>query len=909
MALNQTHINVSAAGRRFFFGTNVIVAILLVAFVIIAINWLAHNRGIRRDLASGLTSHSLSPRTKTLVDQAKENLSITAVYTSDEPQSDRKKYLPKLQDYLTELTHYSNRVKVDYLHSGNERHALRNRIQQKYGSATAEFRETNELATTTWKQLEEACQGIMNQINTLYARNALLGRFPLAANLRATLDSDLKLIEKTRTELRDLTSGEGLPRYQEANTTIKETARTLKEHLERAQTWTGQMDALVRELGDIQQSEFVTETQRKILELTALGMRLQQIAGDMEDRTVPENPQEVMKDFANDARKLGNWLIEESNRVNNFVKQFPAIQYHPDWEIHEAIFVFKLPSILNQLANDATNLSEQLRGVLASNDVPLDQQQNVIRQLRQVAGQINERLKSWSQGIIKVLNEFNAIDQGSRDFLAVAGQLIKDPLEKIDQLTTKIDALPELTNLDEVSRRLQEENIVVVEGDAEVRVLTFGDVWPVADPMRGMSLTAQEEQRRIFDGDSVIGDAILSLQAEKPFATVILTAYETPPSPQMMQFGQTRKNTGRIPLEALSTLKDRLTKANFAVKEWNLGGEGEESERPEPEEGTRAVYVFLPPAETPRMNPFMRGQDMKSFGEPELAQVREALADNGRALFLCCYTFGQMPEYGYQSYLENEWGVQVDYTYRVLRGVIDSSNPNRYGVNLQRWAYLQLNNFTDHPIGSPFKARRMFLLETCPVHPSPQKPEGIKIEPILIVPNQPDIWAENNIEPILRAVLSGEQNSTFTRGPTAITPPFPVIMAVEKTGQAGSETIAEPENEQEPPPPSETTASRAVVMGNGLSIIDGYVDRRIMVSRGQEQVLVSEPAPTENIDLVVNALYWLADRPELIAAGPIDIPLVPTVEPQSYTRLWILCVGWAGVVLVFGIVMMVIRAR
>ncbi len=904
MALNQTNSNVSATGRRWFFGTNVIVAILLVAFVIVAINWLAHNSGKRLDMASGLTSHSLSPRTQKLVEQAKGPLSITAVYTSDEPQSDRKKYLPKLQDYLTELTHQSNRVKVEYLHSGNQRAELRNRIQKKYTAETSEFRETSEQATGTWKMLDEALKTAMSQINALFAQNALLARFPMTANIRATLDSDLKLIEKTRSEIQEMTQGEGLPRYQEANNKIKETGRTIKEHLEKAQEWTVQMDALVRELSDLQKAEFVLETQRKTLELTALAMQLQQIAGKVEDPTVPENPKEVIKEFTNALKKLANWLQDESSRVNTYVKKYPAIQYHPDWEIQEATFVYKLPSILNQMATQATSVSEQLRDILTQEDTPLDKQQNVIRRLREMAGQIQEWLQVWSFGIIKILNEFNAIDQASRDFLAATGSLLKDPLEQINQLTAKVEALPELKNLDEVSRRLQEENIVVVEDDKQVRVLTFEDVWPVADPLKGMARTAPEEQRRIFDGDSVIGDAILSLQVEKPFATIILTAYETPPSPQMMQFGQMRKNTGMIPLEALTTLRDRLAKANFAVKEWNLGGEGDESKRPDPEEGTQPIYVFLPPAETPKMNPFMRGPDMKSFGEPELAKVREALQDNGRALFLCYYSYGPMPEYGYQPFLENEWGIKVDFAYRVLQGVIDNTSPNRYGVNFQRWAYLQLNNFTDHPIGAPFKARRMFLREACPVQPTEKQPEGVRVEPVLVVPNNPDIWAENDLDPIIRAVLSGERNSTFTRGTAAMSPPFPVILAVEKKSSAAKSATDQPAATQPAEP-----VSRAVVMGTGLSIIDGYVDRRILVSRGQEQVLVSEPAPTENLDLFVNALYWLANRPELIAAGPIDIPLVPAVEPEKYTWLWVLCVGWAGVVLVFGIVMMVIRAR
>ena len=62
-----------------------------------------------------------------------------------------------------------------------------------------------------------------------------------------------------------------------------------------------------------------------------------------------------------------------------------------------------------------------------------------------------------------------------------------------------------------------------------------------------------------------------------------------------------RPNTGPIPLSQMATLKDRLEKANFTVKEWNLGATGENATKgpPAPDEGTQAIYLFLPPAETP----------------------------------------------------------------------------------------------------------------------------------------------------------------------------------------------------------------------------------------------------------------------------------------------------------------------
>src|SRR5690606_26229320 len=147
--------------------------------------------------------------------------------------------------------------------------------------------------------------------------------------------------------------------------------------------------------------------------------------------------------------------------------------------------------------------------------------------------------------------------------------------------------------------RLQQENIVVVENDKDVRIVTFDEMWPLADQRAHEFMTGDEERqpRRIFAGDAAITNAVLSMTVEKPFATVIFVAFEPQQNPQMRQFQ--RNIPPQIPLEQLTILKEKLEQANFKVKDWNLGAE--DSSRPEPEEGTEAVYVILPPA--PRQPP------------------------------------------------------------------------------------------------------------------------------------------------------------------------------------------------------------------------------------------------------------------------------------------------------------------
>ena len=53
-----------------------------------------------------------------------------------------------------------------------------------------------------------------------------------------------------------------------------------------------------------------------------------------------------------------------------------------------------------------------------------------------------------------------------------------------------------------------------------------------------------------------------------------------------------------------------------------------------------------------------------------------------------------------------DWGINVHVGYRVIRGERDTKHPDsdRFAINVQQWSYLQMNGFTDNPIGKPLKS-------------------------------------------------------------------------------------------------------------------------------------------------------------------------------------------------------------
>ena len=58
------------------------------------------------------------------------------------------------------------------------------------------------------------------------------------------------------------------------------------------------------------------------------------------------------------------------------------------------------------------------------------------------------------------------------------------------------------------------------------------------------------------------------------------------------------------------------------------------------------------------------------------------------------------------------------------------------------------------------------------------------------------------------------------------------------------------------------------------------------IARGSvNERITFDPPPTANADLLINALYWLVDEEDLIAAGPILTPVIRPVGKAE--RRWL----------------------
>ena len=230
------------------------------------------------------------------------------------------------------------------------------------------------------------------------------------------------------------------------------------------------------------------------------------------------------------------------------------------------------------------------------------------------------------------------MDAGSKAMLDASrgGKLFADKVTAISNLEKEIGALPEL-KLGGVADQLKQENTVVVEANKKIRVVGFSEIWPPRESMAGQSAKS-EDLVRTFNGDSAISSAILALTREKPFATVVMTSFEPPAPPQRNQFMPPPQQSW-IPSAHLTQLRKRLEGANFKVVDWNMATT---KETPKPDEGTKNIYVVLPPPPSQPPNPFGQGPSPEqTFGEAQRETIRKLLDDGGRALFLASWEVHQ----------------------------------------------------------------------------------------------------------------------------------------------------------------------------------------------------------------------------------------------------------------------------
>lgn len=93
----------------------------------------------------------------------------------------------------------------------------------------------------------------------------------------------------------------------------------------------------------------------------------------------------------------------------------------------------------------------------------------------------------------------------------------------------------------------------------------------------------------------------------------------------------------------------------------------------------------------------------------------------------------------------------------------------------------------------------------------------------------------------------------------------------------------------------------------GASVRDDYLRQPVM---GEGQQLRLEPPPTENVDLFVNALYWLTGQTQLISRGPVPVPRIEPIASADLKALRVFVWAvWPALVFAPGLILWYVRRR
>ena len=452
-------------------------------------------------------------------------------------------------------------------------------------------------------------------------------------------------------------------------------------------------------------------------------------------------PSKELKSYADRAPEVDAALKDIVRKVDDFARKFPTVKQHPSWaasvQMGPMVARMEVADVLEQVGEGLATSRLEILGVLdKANPAEL---QSTLASVRRRVSMLEQNAEACERLMTDLAAGLIAMDPESKKLLTAAGsgELYTARIAAIDKLDAELTALPEL-KLGTVADQLREPNTLVIEAKGKVRAVSFNDVFPVRESIAGPGNQAKQEVDRTFNGDSAISSALLALTREKPFATVVFTAFE-PPAPQQRSQFMPPPQPGWIPSAQLSELRKRLEASNFKVVDWNLASA---NEPPKPEEGTQNLYVLLPPPPANAQQPFFNQPKSPEpkFEEAHREIIRKLLDNDARMIALGTWEIrsaGMMggsfttPPYGYGPLLSKDWGIDVDNSRRITWVEPDRHSEDSFSIIPHRLSHMPAGGFTNHEIGGPLRGTRFLVSDACSLFTSKDAPKNLTITPIL----------------------------------------------------------------------------------------------------------------------------------------------------------------------------------
>jgi len=896
----------SAAKSRLRYGAVVIASVAVAVAIVVVVNLIAHRDYVRRS-AETLGRFGPTERTKRVVESLDKDVRLTCAYTSTDPNRRGRDYGPRAVELLRDMAEYGRRrgktIEVVNADDETKRAEIIAELHQRVETQAERHVAFLEGFSTESQRLEGELTVLAQQWQAADQAD-YLNQWALPSGMAMALQDAADQLETRRGAVTSERRHGVLPDYGQIVTDTRGTLRGTHDAL-------AALTTVLRQIATVPEAVQGNraEAERALQRCADRAKKMVDAVGAPDD-PLPERPADTLRRAVREIRETAADAQRAADALNQLAGQdnAPILARNRMWQLQVPIGegrVQRFPpdELFAQygliLSREAEAMDQTVR---AAKDAFLLQ---AIPGFRQQLAIVGGALIAADQTVRENMDALVTIDETSRALLTQA-----DPdmplvamLDAIMVLTEAASALPELGD-QTLSDEITQENIVLIDVEGRMEVVTFEEVWPLKTDS-ALRPADDEPPPRVFNGNAAISSRLLSMTCE-PFATVVLTYFDPKIDPQLAQL----LGDPEISAHHLKELKRQLAQANFDIEEWNLDDPApwDIDDRSQPR-----VLVLLPP---PEPLPFGGQEAPGRFSEVHLAKITEQIDAGTPAIFLTHFMkprgflgMNAQPAYAYGDYLRAAWGIDVRVDSTFVPVDPDPALPGRYRLNSDRLSYLPLSLFTDHPIGRPLRGQRMIWLELCPVVVD-APPAGVAADPLLVIPEgwNDTMWVTTNIMDLAARVQrhGGLIEPDFAGGVDVRIPErgFPVAVAASRSPAEEATTDTRPAADPEAAP----QPVRIVVLSMGSSLADGYIDTEVPTWPGGTLVL-SDP-PEANGEVVVNSLYWLIGREGQIAASAAVSRPIQAVSAPLYRALWVACVLVVPLIVVgIGGAVMIVRRR
>ncbi len=859
-------------------GLNVAISIAVATALLIIVNVISNEKNYRCDMET-LGRYGLSDSSEKILEQINQPVRLTSIYTSVKPDSKPQEYLPRLRDMMDEIARQKDDVTLVNVTSDRAKAEVLGRLRRVLDEAALDQRAIIKGIQVLYGEQGSQYDSLVRQWSE-YPSGGWFEQFGLPKDTESVMRANKKQLRETTTKLRqDLSAS--LPDYPDMVRRVEITLAELQERLTR-------VSSRLRSLSAV--PERAKKHRRELISAAATvksALAKASVCIGRANSPLPQDSLKVLKSFAVDIRVAADSAQLAATKLEQFAGKGP-VRSARSWRLER----ISLPGLYRSISRRINNIADQAEGLIRPT-VKVADRQRFVTDVRQVIPQYLAGAEKIQTSVNALLDELTKLDKHTQKIFARAKQdnylqaQIK-PLAKLLEQAAEVKPLPE--HLNELIKKINQDNIVLIEIGDKTGVVGFDEVWPLRAGQQASPGDKDGQGKRAFHGDSALCAKMLSMTSE-PFAEVVLTFFEDIPE-KYSPYQQQQLMVGPIPSPFLQTVRERLEKANLKVTEWNI------AKQPNPakaSEGRPQVLLILPPPEPTPMQPKMPRRRPEWSGA-EVEKVRKIISGGTPAIFLTGYLW-PMPmrgmlipaRYGFGDYLRDDWGIDVKTNLRVIRTKPDSHAPGKFKLEVVQWQFMPLSSFTDHVIGKPLQARRMYWYNACPITTVSDSKTGAIIKDILAIPgDRNEIWAISDIRAFFDKVREREPLEADPDNGDLI-PPFAV--AVEANKQVGSKQ------------------ARIVVLAAGESFTDHYLQNPVY-NISEDGTMVPEPPPVADVDLLTNSIYHLSGKDEYIGAGPSIIE--PIGQIASGTMLGVKIIfglAWPALMFAVGIVVMIVRKR